>query len=118
MIFQNPSSALNPVITIGRQLIEIIKSHQKVTDEQAKEKSIALIKKMGVPDPDAKMKEYPHQQSGGINQRIMIAMALSCNPELIIADEPTSSLDVTIQNQVLEIFKELKKKLCEHRGRW
>ncbi len=111
MIFQNPSSALNPVVTIGRQLIEIIKLHQKVTDEEAKEKGIALIKKMGVPDTDAKMKEYPHQQSGGINQRIMIAMALSCNPELIIADEPTASLDVTIQNQVLEIFKELKKKL-------
>lgn len=111
MIFQNPSSALNPVITIGRQLIEIIKLHQKVTDEEAKENGIALIKKMGIPDPDAKMKEYPHQQSGGINQRIMIAMALSCNPELIIADEPTASLDVTIQNQILEIFKELKNKL-------
>ena len=111
MIFQNPSSALNPVITIGRQLIEVIKLHQKVTDEEAKENGVALIKKMGIPDPDAKMKEYPHQQSGGINQRIMIAMALSCNPELIIADEPTASLDVTIQNQILEIFKELKKKL-------
>lgn len=111
MIFQNPSSALNPVITIGRQLIEIIKLHQKITDKEAKENGIALIKKMGIPDPDAKMKEYPHQQSGGINQRIMIAMALSCDPELIIADEPTASLDVTIQNQILEIFKELKKKM-------
>lgn len=111
MIFQNPSSALNPVITIGKQLTEVIKLHQKVTDVEAKENGIALIKKMGIPDPDAKMKEYPHQQSGGINQRIMIAMALSCDPELIIADEPTASLDVTIQNQILEIFKELKKKL-------
>ncbi len=111
MIFQNPSSALNPVITIGRQLVEIIKLHQKVTDEEARGKGIALIKKLGIPDPEAKMKEYPHQQSGGINQRIMIAMALSCDPELIIADEPTASLDVTIQNQILEIFKELKKKL-------
>lgn len=111
MIFQNPASALNPVITIGRQLIEVIKLHQKITDEEAKENGIALFKKMGIPDPYAKMKEYPHQQSGGINQRIMIAMALSCDPDLLIADEPTASLDVTIQNQILEIFKELKKKL-------
>lgn len=111
MIFQNPSSALNPVVTLGKQLIEIIKLHQNVTNETAHEKGVALFKTMGIPDPDAKMKEYSHQQSGGINQRIMIAMALSCNPELIIADEPTASLDVTIQNQILEIFKELKKKL-------
>lgn len=111
MIFQNPSSALNPVITIGKQLIEIIKLHQEVTDEEAKNNAISLIKEMGISDPEAKMKEYPHQQSGGINQRIMIAMALSCNPKLIIADEPTASLDVTIQNQILEIFKKLKKNL-------
>ena len=111
IIFQNPSSALNPVITIGKQLIEIIKLHQKITDKEAGDKGIALLKKMGIPDSAAKMLEYPHQQSGGINQRIVIAMALSCNPELIIADEPTASLDVTIQNLILEIFKEFKKKL-------
>jgi oligopeptide/dipeptide ABC transporter ATP-binding protein len=111
MIFQNPSSALNPVVTIGKQLCEIIKLHQNISDEAAIEKGIALLKQMGVPDAEAKLKEYSHQQSGGINQRIMIAMALSCNPELLIADEPTASLDVTIQNQILEIFKELKHKL-------
>jgi len=111
MIFQNPSSALNPVVTIGKQLCEIIKLHESISEEAAIEKSVALLKQMGVPDAEAKLKEYSHQQSGGINQRIMIAMALSCNPELLIADEPTASLDVTIQNQILEIFKELKKKL-------
>lgn len=111
MIFQNPSSALNPVVTIGKQLCEIIKLHQNISDAAAIEKSVALLKQMGVPDSEAKLKEYSHQQSGGINQRIMIAMALSCNPELLIADEPTASLDVTIQNQILEIFKELKNNL-------
>lgn len=111
MIFQNPSSALNPVITIGRQLIEIVRFHQELTVEECKKKSIAILETMEVENASAKMDEYPHQQSGGINQRIMIAMALLCNPELLIADEPTSSLDVTIQNQILEIFKKLKDKL-------
>jgi len=108
MIFQNPTSSLNPVVPIGKQLIEVIKLHQGISDEIAKKQAIELLKKMGIQNPDAKLKEYPHQQSTGINQRIMIAMALSCDPELIIADESTSSLDVTIQNQILEIFKELK----------
>lgn len=111
MIFQNPSSALNPVVTIGIQLTEIIKLHQKLSDEEAREKGISLLRDMGVSNPDSKMSEYPHQQSGGINQRITIAIALSCNPELLIADEPTASLDVTIQNQILEIFKGLKSKV-------
>ena len=109
MIFQNSTSALNPVVPVGRQIIEIIKLHKDISNDAAANKAVGLLKKMGIPDAEAKMKEYPHQQSGGINQRIMIAMALSCNPELIIADEPTSSLDVTVQNQILEIFKELKK---------
>ncbi len=111
MIFQNPSSALNPVVTVGRQLTEIIKLHQKLSDEEAREKGISLLRDMGVSNPDSKMSEYPHQQSGGINQRITIAIALSCNPELLIADEPTAALDVTIQNQILEIFKGLKNKV-------
>ena len=109
MIFQNPTSALNPVVPIGKQIIEIIKLHKNISNEDAANQAVELLKKMGIPDAEAKMKEYPHQQSGGINQRIMIAMALSCKPQLIIADEPTSSLDVTVQNQILEIFKELKK---------
>lgn len=111
MIFQNPSSALNPIVSIEKQLCEIIKLHEGGTKKTANEKAVALLTQMGVPDAESKLKEYPHQQSGGINQRIMIAMALSCNPGLLIADEPTASLDVTIQNQILEIFKELKKKL-------
>ena len=111
MIFQNPSSALNPVVTVGRQLTEIIKLHQKLSDEEAWKKGISLLRDMGVSNPGPKMSEYPHQQSGGINQRITIAIALSCNPELLIADEPTAALDVTIQNQILEIFKGLKNKV-------
>ncbi|NOQ46301.1 MAG: ATP-binding cassette domain-containing protein, partial [Desulfobulbaceae bacterium] len=111
MIFQNPSSALNPVVTIGKQLLETIILHQNISHEAAFEKGVDLLKQMGVPDAKSKMKEFSHQQSGGINQRIMIAIALSCNPELLIADEPTASLDVTVQNQILEIFKELKNKL-------
>lgn len=111
MIFQNASSALNPVLPIGQQIIEIIKLHQKVSNDVARKKSIQLFKSMGIADAERKMNEYAHQQSGGINQRIMIAMAISCNPELIIADEPTASLDVTTQNMILEIFQGLKKKM-------
>jgi len=111
MIFQNPSSALNPIVTIGKQLTEIIKLHQRLSDKEANKKGISLLKDLGISDPDSKMLEYPHQQSGGINQRIMIAIAVSCNPDLLIADEPTASLDVTIQNQILEIFNGLKSKV-------
>ncbi len=111
MIFQNPSSALNPLVTIGKQLTEVIKLHQKVSNEEAQKKGISLLRDLGISNSDSKMSEYPHQQSGGINQRIMIAIALSCSPELLIADEPTASLDVTIQNQILEIFKDLKRKV-------
>ena len=107
MIFQNPASSLNPVVRIGRQIIEVIRYHQQVTKEEAKDAAIGLLKDMEIPSPSEKFNEYPHQQSGGINQRIMIAMALSCNPEILIADEPTASLDVTVQNQVL--FEKVKK---------
>ena len=109
MIFQNPASSLNPVVRIGTQLIEVIRYHQQVTKEEAKDAAIGLLKDMEIPSPSEKFNEYPHQQSGGINQRIMIAMALSCNPEILIADEPTASLDVTVQNQVLQLFEKVKK---------
>jgi len=109
MIFQNPASSLNPVVKIGAQMIEVIQYHQQVSKEKAKDVAIGLLKEMEIPSPLEKLNEYPHQQSGGINQRIMIAMALSCNPDILIADEPTASLDVTVQNQVLQIFEKLKK---------
>lgn len=111
MIFQNHLSALNPVVTIGKQIIEIVKLHNTASLEEAHEFGISLLKNLDIPNPTLKMSEYPHQQSGGMNQRIMIAMALSCNPELLLADEPTASLDVTIQNQILEILRRLKGKM-------
>jgi len=109
MIFQNPTSSLNPVLKIGRQMTEIIQLHRKIDKKEAIEEATNLLKKMGIPAPEIKINEYPFQQSGGTNQRIMIAMALSCQPSLLIADEPTSSLDVTIQNQILELIGEIKK---------
>ncbi|MBW2742121.1 MAG: ABC transporter ATP-binding protein [Deltaproteobacteria bacterium] len=109
MIFQNPASSLNPVVRIGTQMIEVIRYHQQVTKEEAKDAAIGLLKDMEIPSPSEKFNEYPHQQSGGINQRIMIAIALSCKPEVLIADEPTGSLDVTVQDQVLQLFEKVKK---------
>lgn len=110
MIFQNPASSLNPVVKIGTQMIEVIRYHKQVTKEEAKDAAIGLLKDMEIPSPSEKFNEYPHQQSGGINQRIMIAIALSCSPEILIADEPTASLDVTVQNQVLQVFEKMKTK--------
>lgn len=109
MIFQNPASSLNPLVKIGTQMIEVIQYYQHTSKESAKDVAINLLKDMGIPSPAQKLNEYPHQQSGGTNQRIMIAIALSCNPEILIADEPTAALDVTVQNQILEIFRKLKK---------
>ena len=109
MIFQNPASSLNPLVKIGTQMIEVIQYYQHISKEWAKDVAVALLKDMGIPSPAQKLNEYPHQQSGGTNQRIMIAMALSCNPDILIADEPTAALDVTVQNQILEIFGKLKK---------
>lgn len=109
MIFQNPSSSLNPVLKIGQQMTEVIQLHRRMDKREAADEAINLLRKMGLPSPEIKMSEYPFQQSGGINQRIMIAMALSCQPSLLIADEPTSSLDVTIQNQILKLIGEIKK---------
>ena len=109
MIFQEPMTAMNPVFTIGDQIIEVIRLHKRSNYDEAKQKTIDILKDVGIPSPEIKINEYPHQQSGGIRQRAMIAMALSCNPLLLIADEPTTALDVTIQAQVLELMKNLQK---------
>ena len=111
MVFQEPMTALNPVHTIGRQLTEVILLHRKVSKEQAIRQGIEMLDKVGIPSPDIRMSEYPHQLSGGMRQRVVIAMALVCQPRLLIADEPTTALDVTIQAQILELIKELQKDL-------
>jgi oligopeptide/dipeptide ABC transporter ATP-binding protein len=110
MIFQEPMTSLNPVFTIGDQIAEAILAHKKVTGEQARQETIDLLTQVGIPQPEQRYKAYPHEMSGGMRQRVMIAMALSCQPELIICDEPTTALDVTIQAQILELLKELKRK--------
>ena len=110
MIFQEPMTSLNPVLTIKVQMNEILKRHYKMSDDEATKKSIELLSAVGIPDPENRMKEYPHQFSGGMRQRVMIAMALQCNPSLLIADEPTTALDVTIQAQILDLMMELKDK--------
>jgi len=111
MIFQNPLDSLNPVYTIEDQIGEVIKLHQNVRKEEVGKKVAEILGKVGIPDPAKRMKDYPHLYSGGMRQRAMIAMAISCNPKILIADEPTTSLDVTIQAQILELMKELKKTL-------
>lgn len=107
MIFQEPLTSLNPVFTVGHQISEAILIHQKVTRRQAKEISIEMLKKVGMPRAEEIYNSYPHELSGGMRQRVMIAMALSCNPKLLIADEPTTALDVTIQAQIIHLMKEL-----------
>jgi len=111
MIFQEPMTALNPVYTIGFQIIEAIKLHLKMNDKDAKNRAVDLLRKVGIPEPEKRVEQYPHELSGGMRQRAMIAMALSCNPSILIADEPTTALDVTIQAQILELMKELQKEL-------
>lgn len=111
MVFQEPMTALNPVHTIGRQLTEVILLHKKISKEKALKEGIAMLDKVGIPAPDIRMTEYPHQLSGGMRQRVVIAMALACQPSLLIADEPTTALDVTIQAQILELIKELQNEL-------
>jgi oligopeptide/dipeptide ABC transporter ATP-binding protein len=108
MIFQDAQSALNPVFTIGNQIVEQIKLHLGVKKHEAKEKAIGLLKEVGIPSPEKAINYYPHQLSGGMRQRAMIAMSLSCNPQVIIADEPTTAVDVTIKAQILDIFRRLK----------
>ncbi|MHB8105988.1 MAG: ABC transporter ATP-binding protein [Candidatus Cryosericum sp.] len=111
MIFQDPMVSLNPVLTIGLQMTESMVAHGLATNEEAWKRAIDMLALVGIPNPEERMRDYPHQYSGGMRQRVMIAMALSCSPELVIADEPTTSLDVTVQAQILELMKELKGKL-------
>ena len=111
MIFQDPMTFLNPVLTIETQLTEPILNHNYISKEEARERAIELMKKVGIPSPEKRIKQYPFQFSGGMRQRIIIAMALACNPKVIIADEPTTALDVTIQAQVLDLIANLKKEI-------
>jgi oligopeptide transport system ATP-binding protein len=110
MIFQEPMTSLNPVFTVGDQISEAILAHKKVSRAEAQQQTIELLRQVGIPQPEQRIKAYPHEMSGGMRQRVMIAMALSCQPELVIADEPTTALDVTIQAQILELLKELKQR--------
>ena len=109
MIFQDPMTALNPVYTIGWQIVEMIRSHEKISKKEARERALKLLKEMGIPLAEKRIDQYPHEFSGGMRQRAMIAMAMSCNPKVLIADEPTTALDVTIQAQIFELMDKLKK---------
>jgi oligopeptide/dipeptide ABC transporter ATP-binding protein len=108
MIFQEPMTSLNPVFTVGSQIVEVIRLHQKKTARQAREAAVQMLAQVGMADPQRRFDEYPHQLSGGMRQRVMIAMALSCMPKLLIADEPTTALDVTIQAQILDLLRHLQ----------
>ncbi|WP_286676653.1 ABC transporter ATP-binding protein [Cytobacillus solani] len=111
MIFQDPMTSLNPTMTVGNQIIESIIKHQKQSKHQAKDKAIKLLEMVGIPNPEKRLSSYPHQFSGGMRQRVVIAMAISCNPKVLIADEPTTALDVTIQAQILELLRNLQKRM-------
>ncbi|MEK4427091.1 ABC transporter ATP-binding protein [Solibacillus sp. FSL K6-1523] len=111
MIFQEPMTSLNPVYTVGQQIGETIQIHKKVGKKEAIQQSIEMLKLVGIPSPEKRVKQYPHELSGGMRQRVMIAMALACDPEILIADEPTTALDVTIQAQILELIKDLQNRL-------
>jgi len=110
MVFQEPMTSLNPVLTVGYQIAEVLLTHQKITKKDAMDRSVELLRSVRIPSPELRIREYPHQLSGGMRQRVMIAIAIACSPSLIIADEPTTALDVTIQAQVLELIGSLKEK--------
>jgi peptide/nickel transport system ATP-binding protein len=111
MIFQEPMTSLNPVLTVGRQIREPLRLHQGLDREAAERRAIEMLTLVGIPEPRRRVDEYPHQLSGGMRQRVMIAMALACNPKLLIADEPTTALDVTVQAQILDLMRDLKRRV-------
>ena len=109
MIFQEPMSSLNPILTVGSQITEAMLAHQKKSKSEAREIAKEMLRRVGIPSPETRFNDYPHQMSGGMKQRAMIAMALACRPQLLIADEPTTALDVTIQAQILDLLGELQR---------
>ena len=109
MIFQDPMSSLNPSFTVGNQILEILKLHRNLKGREARQEAIRMLDLVGIPDAEKRLKQYPHEYSGGMRQRVMIAMALSCSPRLLIADEPTTALDVTVQKQILRLMKDVQK---------
>ncbi len=111
MIFQEPMTSLNPVFTVGNQIAEAVVLHQRVSWKEGRNRAIEMLRRVKIPNPEQRVDEYPHQMSGGMKQRVMIAMALACNPKLLIADEPTTALDVTIQAQILDLMRELQSEL-------
>ncbi|RNB85358.1 ABC transporter ATP-binding protein [Brevibacillus nitrificans] len=111
MIFQDPMTSLNPLFTIGEQIMEPLRIHQKLSKEEARKKAIEILRTVEIPSPESRLKQYPHEFSGGMRQRVMIAIALSCSPKLLIADEPTTALDVTIQAQILDLMRDLRNKM-------
>ena len=110
VIFQEPMTSLNPVLTVGKQVREAVLLHQKVSKKEARERVIEMFRQVGIPEPEERYRSYPHQLSGGLRQRVMIAMAMICNPKLLLADEPTTALDVTIEAQILHLMKQLQEK--------